>query len=536
MGDRSLMPLIKLLNLQNEASSASSAYLFDTPLAEMLAGVLKVVGADNVLDLDEIGMWNELQQKGEVLDEATCDAILQLDSEDESDEDYDDIEELREQLRIAEERDRELSRQIAEADARKDILYGLEAPSTTPALAGCDSGNSSIDLDAAACVYSSSDRSTREIEAVSFEQLGAVRYLSSEEEFLSCLTSFSKQLLSTPMSLLDSGLKSTSQSSILSKDSDELDELQVRYREASRKLARGKMELKYEEMLSSLHAEDNSVSSLTKYDHESEVLRGKFSSVLEDASKAFVFCKDASDLDLQLARLRFCHDAKKRILEHLVDQLSRHVVFADLLAADSLFYRNLKSFLGETKESISLMTTKKSSTQRSLDVISSFANAPLGFSKSDLSLGFSALTRLVVDDLPPLVSSESEQSGCSTMFSIEEMAFLLADEWDSREYDFDAEDKAWANDLQKCGAGLRKMDDHLYVKSRALLDPRVTAELFRLKDQLHLAKKSTAQAVELSGRAPPKTGSFRALLAKAPVYFHTNPEKFDKLVRAVMES
>ena len=81
MGDRSLMPLIKLLNLQNEASSASSAYLFDTPLAEMLAGVLKVVGADNVLDLDEIGMWNELQQKGEVLDEATCDAILQLDSE-----------------------------------------------------------------------------------------------------------------------------------------------------------------------------------------------------------------------------------------------------------------------------------------------------------------------------------------------------------------------------------------------------------------------------------------------------------------------
>ena len=38
----------------------------------------------------------------------------------------------------------------------------------------------------------------------------------------------------------------------------------------------------------------NSVSSLTKYDHESEVLRGKFSSVLEDASKAFVFCKDAS--------------------------------------------------------------------------------------------------------------------------------------------------------------------------------------------------------------------------------------------------
>ena len=80
------------------------------------------------------------------------------------------------------------------------------------------------------------------------------------------------------------------------------------------------------------------------------------------------------------------------------------------------------------------------------------------------------------------------------------------------------------------------MDDHLYVKSRALLDPRVTAELFRLKDQLHLAKKSTAQAVELSGRAPPKTGSFRALLAKAPVYFHTNPEKFDKLVRAVMES
>ena len=42
------------------------------------------------------------------------------------------------------------------------------------------------------------------------------------------------------------------------------------------------------------------------------------------------------------------------------------------------------------------------------------------------------------------------------MFSIEEMAFLLADEWGSREYDFDAEDKAWANDLQ-VSSGRRKI-------------------------------------------------------------------------------
>ena len=81
MGDRTLIPLVKTLNLHDEAASVPSAYLFDTPLGGLLTGLLKVIHTDNVLDLDEVTMWNELQRKGKALDEAKCDALLKLQCE-----------------------------------------------------------------------------------------------------------------------------------------------------------------------------------------------------------------------------------------------------------------------------------------------------------------------------------------------------------------------------------------------------------------------------------------------------------------------
>ena len=63
------------------------------------------------------------------------------------------------------------------------------------------------------------------------------------------------------------------------------------------------------------------------------------------------------DLDLQLGRMRFCNEAKNRIMEHLVDQFSRQIISEYLISADFLFHCNLGAFLGEMKNSISLLVS-----------------------------------------------------------------------------------------------------------------------------------------------------------------------------------
>jgi len=495
-----------------------------------------VVETDSVLNLEEVKSWNELMQKGKVLDEASCDAILDLQSEDESDDDYEDIDELRAQLHAAEERDKELSRQLKDAQSQQDHLDSLDYGRSYQVGARHEDDEIVEDMNFVARVYDGCSGSARNIEAassaVAFESSDCARYLSSEEEFRSCLTSFSKQLLSTPMSLLDSAMKTSSHSPSLWKDADLLDDLEKQYRDASKRLAQGKMELKYQQLLSSRHVEDTS-GTLSKFEPNAENLRGRFSSVLRSASKAFVFCKDSSDLDLQLNRLRFCDEAKGRVLERLNDQLSRHVVFADLLCADISFHLNLERFFCETKDSISRVASKKSSFQRSLDVVSSFANAPPIFAGSALASGFSALMRLVDDDIPQL--PDSTGSGRSE-WSIEKTIAFLAAGWNSREHNCDEKVQAWGEELEKCGSGTFKMEDRLTSESRVVSNPRITIEMLRLGDKQHMAKKCIRRAVELIGRAPPMNGSRNYLLAKAPVCFHTNTEEFDKLVRLIMDS
>lgn len=541
MGDRTLIPLVKTLNLHDEAASVPSAYLFDTPLGGLLTGLLKVIHTDNVLDLDEVTIWNELQRKGKALDEAKCDALLKLQCEDESDDDYDDIAELRELLRQKEERSKDLSQQIADAQALENQLHDVEPMSHHSVNGNCESALYCSDLDTAACPYKRSRIAAREMEeiseAVAFEPSNYSRYLTSEDEFRSSLTSFSKHLLATPTSLLDSAFKSRSRPSSLSRDSDVLEELQVRYQDASKALARGKMEFKYQEIMSALHTDVGPRNNGPKSndDPNEDTLRGTFSLVLDAASKAFVFCKDSTDLDLQLGRMRFCNEAKNRIMEHLVDQFSRQIISEYLISADFLFHCNLGAFLGEMKNSISLLTSTKSSKQRSLDVVFSFANAPPVISQSDLARGLSALMRLTIGEIPNLISEDEQRDSWASM-SIEEVILVLSDEWELRQTKNEAAERAWANDLEICGASLLKIDDKLKVKSRALLDLRFTTELSRLKDQSQMAKESIRQAVQLSDKAPPKSGSLPYLLAKAPVYFHTNPEKFDKLVRMVKDS
>jgi len=295
-------------------------------------------------------------------------------------------------------------------------------------------------------------------------------------------------------------------------------------------LAQGKAELKYQECLSSLLIDSASTPS-SKPVFTLQDLRGKFSSVLTTASEAFVFCKDSSDLDLQFGRLRFCDLVKKRILEQLVDQHSRQIVFAGLLCADALFQKNLQSFLVDSKIDISAMTSKKSSVQRSLDIISSFVNASPADNRCDLATGLAALSRFVDDEIPPL----SPPSTFERHVNFSEWTLnVLGEEWDARESKCLENEACWTEELQKCVTSVLKTYDRLMVESRSLLNPRVDVEMRRLKDQLVMAKKSITRAVELSDRAPPKTGSLSSLLTKAPAFFHTNPEKFDKLAKMVL--
>ena len=75
-----------------------------------------------------------------------------------------------------------------------------------------------------------------------------------------------------------------------------LEELQVRYQDASKALARGKMEFKYQEIMSALHTDVGPRNNGPKSndDPNEDTLRGTFSLVLDAASKAFVFCKDST--------------------------------------------------------------------------------------------------------------------------------------------------------------------------------------------------------------------------------------------------
>ena len=99
---------------------------------------------------------------------------------------------------------------------------------------------------------------------------------------------------------------------------------------------------------------------------------------------------------------------------------------------------------------LSDQTSTKSSKQRSLDVVFSFANAPPVISQSDLARGLSALMRLTIGEIPNLISEDEQRDSWASM-SIEEVILVLSDEWELRQTKNEAAERAWANDLEVGG-------------------------------------------------------------------------------------
>ena len=88
---------------------------------------------------------------------------------------------------------------------------------------------------------------------------------------------------------------------------------------------------------------------------------------------------------------------------------------------------------------------------------------------------------------------------------------------------------------QSHGTGLLRIGSVVAEESRTLEDPQSTVELHRLQGQYQMASKGVLHAVDVDARAA-RPSDKEKLLAKAPVYFHSKPDKFRELVKNLKNS
>jgi len=522
------MLLLKELKLGEDATSVSAEYLFDTPLAPALAGISVVVDADNVVDHEQWKTWSQIKRRGKDNAEAKCDQLLDLLGEDEAEVDDDDFAMLEEQLREEMEIGELLDDDIAEARAKQDLLSGRVE--RHPSVSGTDALDDRLrsDLHHVGKTFEAISKTARIIEvstspAMFAASSGVPRYLAAEDEFRAALTRFSKSLLSTRSSLLSSAFKTPADPLGLSRRENE--ELKNQYRDASRHLIRAKMEHKFQETCSNFFKNPPGISHQalpTSCHLEMQELKKKLDKILDEAANCFTSCKDSSDLDLQLARLNYFVNVKRQIKDYLTDQYSRLSFLSDLLVTDRCFREDLDKFLKESLASLASTASENASKQQSLNVVSSFVNAPSPHSgSSPYSDALLAFISLVIPDVPPLLPS-------SKAVSDEEVMELLCAEWKRREAQCAVDAEAWEKDLYPFASGLLALRDR--VAKEASEVPQYSVELRRLTDQYKMATKTVTRAVDLHARASKPAGPLAQIVAKAPVYFHLRPDKFRLLV------
>jgi len=522
------MVLLKELKLGNEATSVSAEYLFDTPLAPALTGIQVVVDADNAVDHEQWKTWSHMKKKGKDYAEAKCDQLLDLLGEDEAEVDDDDIAMLEEQLREELEIGELIDNDIAEAQAKQDLLSSRVERHL--AVSGTDALDDRLrsDLHQVGKTFENISKTARHIEgsispAMFLASSGVSRYLAAEDEFNGALTRFSKSLLSTRSSLLSSAFKKPTDPLGLSRRENE--ELKNQYRDALRRLIRANMERKFQETCSNYlkNPPSNSHQSLPTSCHlETQELKKKMDTILDEAANCFTSCKDSSDLDLQLARLNYFVNVKRQIKDYLTDQYSRLSFLSDLLVTDRCFREDFEKFVKESLASVVSTASENASKQQSLNVVSSFANSTSFHSgSSPFSDALVAFKNFVVPDVPPLLPNSKATSD-------EEVMELLRAEWKRREAQCAVNAEAWERDLKPFASGLLALRDH--VAKEASEVPRHSVELRRLTDQYQMAMKTVTCAVDLHARASKPAGSVAQIVAKAPVYFHLRPDKFRLLI------
>jgi len=508
MNGHKLMTLLRELQLGNEScKSLSVEYLFDTPLAAALTGISKVVNADNVFDLEERRAWLKLKKRGDDMSLAHCESLLQLCNEDVLSDDFDDdeIAFLEEQIRLEEERNRMVDARLEELDSELALLEEEEGEEESE-MAGFDSGNYSQegDLNEVSETYSriSTFSGSLEDTITSSTALPLVmlrRYAEAEDDYGLELTNLTKQLLSSRMSLLNSVFKKSSDD-IMKRSPDEL-QLMARYRSSSSRLIQAKLFLEIHKF--AIFPEEKLVSILSSLMHEAQPLMHGLGVALRSASEGFVSSQDGSDLDLQSARLVYFIDTKRRILERLMEQYCRLLVFLDLRCYDQLLHDDLAKFLQQSKDFFQSLASEKARMQRSLDEVAAFANTPCSNESSPAVHGaIDAIRSITFPHLPYLtpVTAAQEQSVVCHGESDEALRVLTTDSR-KRLSKANADAAAWEENLRSIGTSLLRTSDMVVEESRAVEDREAAVQLHRLKGKYQMASKSVLHAVDVEARA-----------------------------------
>jgi len=536
----------------DESRSANIEHLFDTPLGPTLKALTKILTADNMVDLDERRAWLRMKERGEDMDEENCDRVLQLRREDTiGDVTDEDIAELEEQLRQQEEMSQMLDAELARLDAKLAVINDEEETDKSDLLDSnrdIVSDSVKVGLEDVAATFSKISISSRSIgdslfSSTALPLLDTRRYAEAEDEFRAGLTSLSKQLLASRMTLLNAVFNPPEEHA----DDRKGDVLAMRdrYRCSLKKLILAKLELLLLESLPNAKMREALGSQLST-DPEFQTTIGKLSEALDCAADSFVSDKVGPDLDLQLARLNFFIETKRQILDHLMDQWCRQIAFCDLWNGDAILHEELSHFLKDVKEFSRRLASERATMQRSLDVVSGFSNAPDSNRHSrHFSNALEAVKRLVIGQLPPLVSAAREEAPSddtrqrgadSTATTDDEVVKILQLEWQKRESRCLSDASTWDDELKTFGRELLRVRDSVAEESSSLEDPQLTVELDRLQRQYQMASKNVQHAVDVEAREGRPINKAVKLLKKAPSRFHTKPDKFRELVQILQDS
>jgi len=533
----------------DESRSANIEHLFDTPLGPTLKALTKILTADNVVDLDERRAWMRMKERGEDMDEENCNRVLQLRREDTvGDVTDEDIAQLEEQLLQQEGRSQLLDAEIARLDAKLAVIDDEEEETVGSDLLDSNrnilSDPVKVGVEDVEATFSKISFSSRSIGDSLFSSTGLPlldtrRYAQAEDEFRAGLTSLSKQLLASRMTLLNG---------VFNPPEDHADErkgdmlaMKDRYRCSLKKLILAKLELLLLESLPNAKMREALGSQLST-DPDFQTTVGKLSEALDGAAESFVSDKVGPDLDLQLARLNFFIETKRQILDHLMDQWCRQIAFCDLLNGDAILHEELSHFLKDVKEFSRRLASERATMQRALDEVSGFSNAPdCNRHSRHFSSALEAVKRLVIGPLPPLVSATREEASnddsrrrgadAPTPTTDDEVVKILQLEWQKRESRCLSDAATWDEELKTFGRELLRVRDSVAEESSSLEDPQLAVELNRLQRQYQMATKNVQHAVDVEAREGRPINKAVKMLKQAPIYFHTQPDKFPELVQ-----
>lgn len=532
------------LELSSKVDRASAQFLFHTTIRDSLLALPKTLDKNNLVtsedpdDSNPLETWRSLKSLGKYVSIKDCDSRIEsfkkissipLSNCAEMDQTgLDEMEKYLHESINATEKRTEVVR------AKIDSLRRICDEDTRSHSKGTSEDNSDVKLSYGRIAELASDIEGRYQQSASLAFASFTTLFQAEGTFSASLNKLSKQLLSKDKRQLLVPAYQPAQD-YLSRDENKT--LRDCYRQQVEELVVARYQRRYLE--AALHnweylSAKNSFKDLVDgllpdleqdrndLKQQLSVLKG----TIEKASISFVFCKDVSDLNLQLHRMQYFVSSKKRIRSWLADQCCRFALLLDILQCDSYFHSQLRCFIQASKKTICDLASECASRERGMQKLLAFTNAP-GTSKSYISSLLEAYSQLIIkSDMPTLMGSLDDSETISFISeTLNERERMAQDEAIKREERI----KSVALEIPVLFARASKSLD-------LLMSPPHSTELMRLNDQKKMAEKTIKRMDDLEKQQSKSKGRLLDMKARAPEYFFRNPEKFTELVAKINEA